>query len=455
MKVLKRLCVILLFFSIAISVSATKKKVACVGNSITENYALDMSDKYPSQLQQLLGDRYEIRNYGIGARTLLKKGDYPYWNEQRYIEVLEWEPDIVVIKMGTNDAKPKNWQYKSEFESNYIEFVNSFKALASKPKIYICYPIPTFEGNSLPVSDTTITNEIIPIIESVAKKTKSQIIDLHSPLLSKDDFVYDKVHPNKRGTTSMARIVAKAICPKRKFPKAAGQRVNIVFVGNSITEGSDTQCPPPMATAIYLDSLGYDLSYINCGRSGHTTYDFLPSSKAYKELVLATDSLYKNGGLLLFSIKLGTNDSAIEGTNGAPVSSEQYESNMQVILDSLHIAYPQSAIILHNPIWYSPNTYNSAKYLQEGLDRLKTYSTVIDRLSRKNSSFTFVGDKSGFNIFRKKYKEYHIPQQGNEGVFYLHPNLTGARVLGNLWGKSLDKCIKTINKKTLHYKSEQ
>ena len=86
-------------------------KVACVGNSITENIALSNKHKYPSILQDLLGNGYIVRNYGIGARTMLKKGDYPYWNEERYKEVLAWNPDIVIVKMGTNDAKAKNWVY--------------------------------------------------------------------------------------------------------------------------------------------------------------------------------------------------------------------------------------------------------------------------------------------------------------------------------------------------------
>lgn len=61
---------------------------------------------------------------------------------------------------------------------------------------------------------------------------------------------------------------------------------------------------------------------------------------------------------------------ACTGTNGAPVSAEQYESNMQLIIDSLCFRFPEAKVVLHYPIWYSPNTYNSAMYLKEGLKRL-------------------------------------------------------------------------------------
>lgn len=440
-----RNCILLIlsFFLFATFTLQAKKKVACVGNSITENSALPLAEKYPSVLQHLLGDDYEVRNYGIGGRTMLKNGNHPYWIEKRYQEVLDWNPDIVIIKMGTNDGKPGNWKYKNEFEDNYTEFVHSFQALPNHPQVFICYPIPTFPGNFLPVSDSLITQEMIPIIKSVAKKTKSTIIDLHKPFEGREDFVYDKVHPNVKGAAVMARVVAKAILPKHSFPKpATGAKLDIVFIGNSITEGTYLQSPPPTHTAMYLDSLGYDVQYSNCGISGFTTVNFQPGGKAFEKIIIAADSLYKGDEQLIFSIKLGTNDSACKGTAGAPVSAAQYEKNMQNIIDALHAKYPKCKIVLHNPLWYSPNTHNSAVYLQEGLDRLQTYRPVIKDLARKNKGIVAVGDKAGFDVFRKDYKKLFKAQDGNSGVFYLHPNAIGAKLLGELWAKSIQKIIK-------------
>jgi lysophospholipase L1-like esterase len=197
-----------------------KIKVACVGNSITENYDLPEKDKYPTILQRYLGsESYEVRNFGAGGHTLLKKGDTPYWNSQKHRQALEWQPDIVIIKLGTNDAKPHNWIYKNEFESNYIEFVNSFKNLASKPRFFLCYPIPAYPNNWLPVEDKILTDEMIPMIYNVAVITEATaIIDLHTPFLGKNNFVYDKIHPNAKGTTYMAHIIGKAICPECNIP---------------------------------------------------------------------------------------------------------------------------------------------------------------------------------------------------------------------------------------------
>ena len=155
-------------------------------------------------------------------------------------------------------------------------------------------------------------------------------------------------------------------------------------------------------------------------------------------MIRKADELYKKDKRnLVFSFCLGVNDSACTGTNGAPVSAEQYESNMQLIIDSLCFRFPEAKLVLHYPIWYSPNTYNSAMYLKEGLKRLQTYFAAIERLGRKNKGRAMIGDTKGFKVFRKHYKKYHTPQEGKRGVFYLHPNAEGARVLGRLWSEGI------------------
>ena len=52
---------------------------------------------------------YEVKNFGVGGRTALRKGDWPYWNEQAYKDALDYQPDFVVIMFGTNDSKTYQW----------------------------------------------------------------------------------------------------------------------------------------------------------------------------------------------------------------------------------------------------------------------------------------------------------------------------------------------------------
>ncbi|MFD2200033.1 GDSL-type esterase/lipase family protein [Shivajiella indica] len=201
-----------LFLAISsISFGQNPIKVACVGNSITQGPGRDNPDSYPLQMQQNLGTGYDVKNFGVSGRTLLKKGDYPYWNEPQFEEVKEYSPDILVIKLGTNDSKPQNWKFKNEFTSDYIQMIKEFKkSMPKKGKVYICIPVPVFQDN-WGINENILVNEMRPMLMKIAKKTKSQMIDLYSPLTEKSDLLPDGVHPNKEGLGIMAAEVAKAI----------------------------------------------------------------------------------------------------------------------------------------------------------------------------------------------------------------------------------------------------
>jgi lysophospholipase L1-like esterase len=116
------------------------------------------------------------------------------------------------VKLGTNDSKPENWQYGKEFEHDLQQMVDSLKALPAQPQIYLATPIPAFKS-TWNISDSVITDEIIPIIQKIAKKNKLQIIDLHSQF--KDDnnnqMLDDGIHPNAVGAAQMAKIVANSL----------------------------------------------------------------------------------------------------------------------------------------------------------------------------------------------------------------------------------------------------
>ena len=94
-----------------------KIRLACVGDSIT--YGSGLSERevnsYPAVLQKLLGEGYDVKNFGVSGATLLKSGDKPYWKQSEFKSATAFNPNIVVIKLGTNDTKPQNWSHKEEF----------------------------------------------------------------------------------------------------------------------------------------------------------------------------------------------------------------------------------------------------------------------------------------------------------------------------------------------------
>ncbi|MBN1515671.1 hypothetical protein JXA32_03780 [Candidatus Sumerlaeota bacterium] len=188
------------------------KKVACVGDSIT--YGMTIKDRvkdcYPAQLALALGEKWSVQNFGVNKATLLKKGDYPYWSFEQYKAALEFQPDLVIIMLGTNDSKPENWKNKDKFVPNYIELIDSFQQLESQPTVWICYPVPAYPGR-WGITDKVIKEEVMPLIDEAAVKTNVKVIDLHEALSGQQEMFPDAVHPNPAGAKMIAETISAII----------------------------------------------------------------------------------------------------------------------------------------------------------------------------------------------------------------------------------------------------
>ena len=100
------------------------KKVACIGDSITSGFTLlnPRRDSYPSLLQKMLGDGYEVRNFGVLDAAARFDADTPYVRNKAYTKSLDWNPDIVLIMLGSNDTKRRNWDLEI-FRRDYRKIV--------------------------------------------------------------------------------------------------------------------------------------------------------------------------------------------------------------------------------------------------------------------------------------------------------------------------------------------
>lgn len=236
--------------------------------------------------------------------------------------------------------------------------------------------------------------------------------------------------------------------------KSKEMELNIVFIGNSITQGvllaNPEQEAPPVQTRMWLEKQEgiAEVHMSNQGVSGMTTVDFLPASKTrFPKVKEAMAALKEQNpkATQLFSVMLGTNDSANSGPNGSPVSAPQYYTNMKVIIDELMESFPDAIFVLHRPVWYSPNTYNGAQYLASGLKRLESYypqlQELVNHYATRCPGQVFLGDTEAVTYFEEHHASEYCAEQGRAGIFYLHPNRKGAESLATFWGKAIYKVV--------------
>ncbi|MBR4597119.1 MAG: prolyl oligopeptidase family serine peptidase, partial [Opitutales bacterium] len=211
---------ITLFFALAFLNAAEKIRVACIGDSITAGACVKGRENfYPSKLQAKLGDGYEVRNFGVSGRTMLSKGDSPYINDGAWKRAQEFNPNIVIIKLGTNDTKPQNMVHFSEFEADMKAIVETLQALPAKPKIYLSYPVCVTRMN-WGINDPCVRLKVIPTIDKIAKEKNLEIIDFYNPTFALFEIYAEGVHPNNAGADFLAEIAAAKILGKTPPPPA-------------------------------------------------------------------------------------------------------------------------------------------------------------------------------------------------------------------------------------------
>ena len=213
---MKKIVILILFLSVCITLhSKNKIKVACVGNSVTYGYLLPERETncYPAQLQRMLSDNYDVRNFGKSGATLLSKGHRPYIEQDEYKAALDFTPDYVVIHLGLNDTDPRNWHnYRDDFFIDYLNLINSFRKKNPKCKIWICRMTPITHKHPRFRSGTrNWYAQIQQTIEQVAEYANVNMIDFQEPLYHRPDLLPDALHPDTEGAQIVAKTVYSAV----------------------------------------------------------------------------------------------------------------------------------------------------------------------------------------------------------------------------------------------------
>ena len=215
---------------------APKIKVSCVGNSITYGMRLEDREResYPAQLQALLGDRYEVGNFGKSGATLLRHGHRPYFEQEEFRQAMDFAGDIVVIHLGINDTDPRNWpHYQDEFVGDYLALIDSLRNANPQARFLIARMTPIGSTHSRFISGTKAWHgQIQDAIETVAHAAGAELIDFYEPLHRFPWLFPDAVHPTAEGAGILAKTVYSGISGDY-----GGLRVSPMFSDHMVLPG--------------------------------------------------------------------------------------------------------------------------------------------------------------------------------------------------------------------------
>ena len=209
-----------------------------------------VTDNYAAQLGNLLGNGWSVKNAGVSGRTLLRSGDYPIWNEQKFKAGLAFNPNIVTICLGTNDSKPYNWDDKNNFVADYSAMIDTFRTLPSNPVVWLCLPPPVFR-DTFDIRDSIMVADIMPIIRQIAETKSCPIIDFYSCMIDHPEEVPDGIHPNTIGSARMAEFLYGTLTGKTilrvndenaatgKSTTVSGSIDPLLFGGANLVDGNN------------------------------------------------------------------------------------------------------------------------------------------------------------------------------------------------------------------------
>jgi lysophospholipase L1-like esterase len=118
------------------------------------------------------------------------------------------EPDIVIVMLGTNDTNANNSdEVRAMYENDYRDMIDLLQGFSSDPRVVLCYPPPIHALD--PIADSLIRNEIIPIIDRLGEDYQLEIADTYYKIDDYPENYPDDLHPNKGGVITLAEIIAE------------------------------------------------------------------------------------------------------------------------------------------------------------------------------------------------------------------------------------------------------
>lgn len=194
------------------------RRIACVGDSITRGTFVRRrrTRSYPAQLQVMLGERFCVGNFGVNGHAAQQNADRPYRSSSAFTRSIAFEPDTVLLMLGTNDVRGDNWKGVESFTEDYRDLVQLYREAPTRPRVWLLTPPALFRVHGrqevLYRMDDSALTLICDAIAAVGRDLGCDVIDIHAATAQHPEaFRFDGVHPGGAGATLIAQAVYDAL----------------------------------------------------------------------------------------------------------------------------------------------------------------------------------------------------------------------------------------------------
>ena len=184
-----------------------KIKVACVGDSLTYGHVWQ-SEAYPVFLQQNLGNKFNVGNFGENGVSITGfGGSYDnandrYIKRQVYKDSVKFNPDVIVMCLGTNDGT--HW-YKAAatYEEYYHVLVDAYlEQFPNSQWVFMVSP-PCEDGNAYDINNEAMREHINPVQRAIAEEYGFELIDLRNEFEAMEGGYASMLRPTWNGRKDM------------------------------------------------------------------------------------------------------------------------------------------------------------------------------------------------------------------------------------------------------------
>jgi len=220
--------------------SARPIRITCVGASDVSSPTPYGTPNWPDYIAPMLGYEYAITNCGASGTTMIQAGNAPYWNTAQYTNGLDSSPDIVIVMLGSNDSKPYNWVYQTNYIPDYEEMINQYRHLPSHPRIYLNTLLTVYGPGNYDITDPIVTGQLCPIIKQIAFDENLPVIDVNTATENMPQNFPDNVHPDIAGAKVVAQTIFNGLLNAGETTPMVDRALNRPVTASSSINGNVT-----------------------------------------------------------------------------------------------------------------------------------------------------------------------------------------------------------------------